>query len=318
LKYCAFIKIRNPLNRRKNYIIAIVASIILHLLILVAYRPFIVLSDLVNLAEAAPPLSAQEFGPIEFELVETPNDVQNNQPPDDPQAYSDKNAQIQDMYENNNLEQGLPYSDGDLAYKLFAGGGQPALQPPHPMDENPQEGVENFQEDLAEQEEDQPTVGDVQVFSQARLPQKRRRFSKEMLSGIGQSNAHSQGQFSDDSNWDNKKFTAEALGGISLSTYAWDFAPYIFYMKKRLKAHIYPPAAFYQMGVINGEIVVRFKLHPDGTTSDLMLVEYKGHKALTETSLNAVKASSPFKPLPENFPENYLELTWTFIYSIFH
>ena len=90
-----------------------------------------------------------------------------------------------------------------------------------------------------------------------------------------------------------------------------------FYMKKRLRDHIYPPPAFYQMGMINGEIVVRFKLFQDGSTSDLTLIEYRGHKALTETSLNAVKASSPFKPLPENFPENYLELTWTFIYSIY-
>lgn len=305
------------MNRRKNYIIGIVVSILLHLLILLAYRPFIVLSELVNRAEAAPPLPAQEFEPMEFELVETPNDAQINNPPENPQALSDKNAQAQDMYEDNNLEQGLPFSDGELAYKLFAGGGQQAQQPPNPLDQDPQDGAETAQDDLSEPQEDQPTVGDVQIFSQSRMPQQRQRFSKEMLSGIGQSNAHSQGQFSDDANWDNKKFTAEALGGVSLSTYAWDFAPYIFYMKKRLRDHIYPPPAFYQMGMINGEIVVRFKLHPDGSTSDLLLVEYKGHKALTETSLNAVKASSPFKPLPENFPENYLELTWTFIYSIF-
>jgi outer membrane biosynthesis protein TonB len=307
------------LNTRRTYIITITASILLHLLLLLLYHPAKLLTKIVNLADAAPVVPVeQQFEPIEFELVETPDDAQTAEPPANPQAYSDKNARAQDMYEDNNLEQGLPFSLGQTDYKVFAGGGQQeAFQMPNPADEEPQEGEEQSQEKQQNQEEEHVTAGDVQIFSQARLPQKRQRFSKEMLRGNSQSNANSQGQFLDDSNWNNDKFSAEALGGVSLSTYAWDFAPYIFYMKRRLRDHIYPPAAFYKMGMINGEVVLRFKLHLDGSTSDLQLLSYEGHKALTETSLNAVKASSPFKQLPENFPENYLELTWTFIYSIF-
>ena len=67
---------------------------------------------------------------------------------------------------------------------------------------------------------------------------------------------------------------------------------------------------------ISGEAVLRFKLFRDGGVKDLELLNYTGHKALAETSLNAVRASSPFKQLPKTFPDEYLELTWTFIYSI--
>ena len=123
-------------------------------------------------------------------------------------------------------------------------------------------------------------------------------------------------EFSDDVNWDNRKFSADELGGVSLSTYSWDFAPYVTYMKRRLRDHIYPPPAFMQMGAISGEVVIRFKVYPDGSTRDIEIVGYKGHQALVETSLNAVKASSPFRPLPERFPDEFLGLTWTFIYSI--
>ena len=305
------------MNTRRTYIITISASVLLHLILLLLYHPAKLLTKFVNLADAAPVPVEQQFEPIEFELVETPDDAQTAEPPLIPQAYSDKNARAQDMYKNNDLETGLPYSQGQIDYKVFAGGGQQAVQMPNPVEEEPQEGEERSQDKQQNTDEEQVLGGDVQIFSQARLPQQRQRFSKEMLSGNGQSNANSQGQFLDDTNWNNDKFSAEALGGVSLSTYAWDFAPYIFYMKRRLRDHIYPPAAFYKMGMINGEVVLRFKLHPDGSTSDLQLLSYEGHKALTETSLNAVKASSPFKPLPENFPENYLELTWTFIYSIF-
>jgi outer membrane biosynthesis protein TonB len=106
------------------------------------------------------------------------------------------------------------------------------------------------------------------------------------------------------------------LGDVSLNTYAWDFAPYILYMKRRIRKHVYPPPAFYKMGAISGTIVVNFKVYPDGSVSEPKLVSVKGHNALVSTSINSIKASNPFKPLPEDFPENYLELTWSFIYSI--
>jgi len=125
------------------------------------------------------------------------------------------------------------------------------------------------------------------------------------------------GDFSDDLNWDNRESSAEDLGGVSLSTYAWDFAPYILYMKRHIRNHIYPPPAFYQIGAISGETVLKFRVQLDGSMTDLVLLNYTGHKALMETSMNAVKASNPFRPLPRDFPDPYLELTWTFIYAIY-
>ena len=39
---------------------------------------------------------------------------------------------------------------------------------------------------------------------------------------------------------------------------------------------------------------------------------------LLETSRNAIRVSAPFKPLPGEFPEQYLEVTARFYYYIRH
>ena len=210
-------------------------------------------------------------------------------------------------------------SDFDPAAKVFAGGapGQQAV----PMQNQPenQAAEMNPQNENVEEMPDF-SKGDVYIFQQEQANGPVNRFDKEVLRG-GQpgsvSNRNdSRNNFSDDINWDNRKFSAEDLGGVSLSTYAWDFAPYILAMKRRLREHIYPPPAFMQMGAITGEVMLRFRVHPDGSVTDLVLIDNKGHSAFIETSMNAVKASNPFRPLPDTFPDPYLDLTWTFIYTI--
>ena len=85
-------------------------------------------------------------------------------------------------------------------------------------------------------------------------------------------------------------------------------------MKKKLKSNIYPPAIFTYMGGISGETTVTFRVWPDGKMTDLIVLGFNGHRTLMETSVTAVEKSSPFRPLPGDFPEEYLELTWTFFY----
>jgi len=304
------------LFKKRVYKIAILISLLVHLLALLVYKPLTGVSNFLSLTKANDMTAQQPNKPLEFELVETPSEAQVDKPPDNAQFLSDKNARAQDMNANKNLGQGLPFSRGQTDYKLFAGGGSAPGQVLPPLQTQPSEEQPQQKEKL--EQNDQERFGDVRIFSQQKSPAQSQRFNKNMLSGAGGQNSQSTGNFSDDVNWNNQQSSADDLGGVSLSTYNWDFAPYIIYMKRRIRRHIYPPPAFYQMGAISGQVVLRFRVYPDGSTGDLQLISYKGHKALTETSLNAVKASSPFKKLPDTFPENYLELTWTFIYSIFH
>ncbi len=116
--------------------------------------------------------------------------------------------------------------------------------------------------------------------------------------------------------YENETFNVDKLGGLAFNTYEWDFAPYMLYLKKRIQQHIFPPPAFTKLGLIQGHTLLRFRIYPDGHLGDVTLLSYKGHKSLMETSLNAVNISAPFKPLPRDFPKDFLEVTGSFWYIV--
>ena len=107
-----------------------------------------------------------------------------------------------------------------------------------------------------------------------------------------------------------------SIGGISINTTAWDFAPYLLDLKHRIKQHWVPPLAFTALGAIHGYTWVRFRISPDGNVESMAVVEEEGHESLHRSSVNAVKGAVPFRPLPEDFPEPFLEVTFGFYYLL--
>jgi outer membrane biosynthesis protein TonB len=107
-----------------------------------------------------------------------------------------------------------------------------------------------------------------------------------------------------------------SLGGISINTTAWDFAPYLLDLKHRVKQHWIPPLAFTALGAIHGYTVVYFRIYPDGHMEMLQVQEEEGHKSLHRSSVNAIKGAAPFRALPDDFPEDYLEVKFGFYYLL--
>ena len=104
-------------------------------------------------------------------------------------------------------------------------------------------------------------------------------------------------------------------GGLQLSTYAWNFAPYLSYLKQHIGGHIFPPRAF-GLGLLEGNTRVRFRIGRDGRLEGPEMIEFEGSPMLRDTSVKAVELSAPFKPLPSDFPDDYLEIVGSFEYLI--
>lgn len=104
-------------------------------------------------------------------------------------------------------------------------------------------------------------------------------------------------------------------GAISLNTYAWEYAPYLKTLKRRIQKNIYPPSVFTRLGR-GGTNALRFRIYPDGHVEGPSVLAQQGEKALVETSRKAVTLSAPFPALPEDFPEPFLEVTARFDYFI--
>ena len=107
-----------------------------------------------------------------------------------------------------------------------------------------------------------------------------------------------------------------SIGGISLSTTDWDFAPYLLDLKRRIKQKWIPPIAFTALGAVHGYTWVRFRIFPDGHMEGMSVIETEGHNSLHRASANAVKGAAPFRELPAHFPDKYLEIEFGFYYLL--
>jgi hypothetical protein len=114
--------------------------------------------------------------------------------------------------------------------------------------------------------------------------------------------------------YNQKQFSADQLGDISLSTYAWEWAPYINALKRKLYMVWFTPAAYHRLGLIYGQTVIEFSISKEGKLLYYKVHDHQGHESLEKSSVNAITAVFPFKKLPDNFPEDNLTITARLIY----
>jgi len=143
-------------------------------------------------------------------------------------------------------------------------------------------------------------------------------FSRSALTGQepAQENQESAEESSErgESTYRPEGFEAELVGDFALSTYEWEWAPYWLAFKRKLQRVWYAPPAYYELGLIHGHTILRFKISRNGEISNLEVLRQVGHTSLEQSSVNAIEAVFPFLPLPNNFPDEYLEVTVKMIY----
>lgn len=97
-------------------------------------------------------------------------------------------------------------------------------------------------------------------------------------------------------------------GDFSLSTYEWNYGPWMRRFENELHRHWVAPYA-YRLGVISGKTVIKLVIEKDGRPSSMEILETDGHQSLHDASLAALKAFAPYAPLPAHFPEENLVIT---------
>lgn len=240
---------------------------------------------------------AKEGRRIQFEIVETPEESRSEDPPEETSLLSDKNALARDLERNDLENRGLPYSEGFVDAKVIprmegSGGRENLYRERNWEGKRSPESAEGF-------EHRSRRLGGTSSFSREYLLGRRGASTKSYQQPV----------------YEQREFSAEELGGISFNTYAWNFAPYLLELKQRIARNIYPPPAFTRLG-FGGENVLQFRITLDGRLEGPQVLGYSGEKALIETSKKAIQVSAPFRPLPEDFPEEYLQVTARFQYFI--
>ena len=110
------------------------------------------------------------------------------------------------------------------------------------------------------------------------------------------------------------EYSANQTGVISLSTYRWEWAGYINAMKVKLYEVWRTPPAYYVLGMIYGNTMIRVAIDRNGNMLNSTVLEHNGHQSLQESSENAIENMFPLPRLPVNFPDDSLVITLNLIY----
>lgn len=273
----------------------LVISLILHVVSLMSF------GLLTGFRFLDPPTVVQERdNDVVFELAETPVESNTDTAPDNARLVSDKNMKAQNIEQTPNLATD-PFNPGISEFPETP-------TPPSPKEQSfaGNEGSKNEREEEATRTE-KATMSEENAY----IPAPGRKFSREALLGKESASPNREKP-----GFDNKEFSVDNLGSFAFNTYNWNFAPYMLYLKRRIEDHIFPPPAFTRLGIVDGRFVLRFKIGRDGSLESIEVMNVDGHQSLLITSENSIKGSSPFKPLPTDFPEDFLEVTGTFVFTV--
>jgi len=85
---------------------------------------------------------------------------------------------------------------------------------------------------------------------------------------------------------------------------------------RRFRAQVYSNWMIpYAAMALHGHTVLRFTIHRDGTITDLMILQASTVDAFTKAAFNAIRASNPTVPLPQEYPDEKMVMTVVFYYN---
>lgn len=85
---------------------------------------------------------------------------------------------------------------------------------------------------------------------------------------------------------------------------------------RRFRAQVYSNWMIpYAAMALHGHTVLRFTIHKDGAITDLMILQPSTVDAFTKAAFNAIKASNPTVPLPQEYPDDHMVMTVIFYYN---
>ncbi len=294
-------------RERKIFLYALVISLLLHFLGLVILNHSKLFS--ITITEAAADNPAYE--PIVLEFNEPPQPEPEKQP-----ELPDKYFQIE---ENPNANEQTPEQSDILSEKssisaapLHSDREQSSLNPFNPNLNNLNDSPSNPDAGSAEKE---PGADLKDLSGAVALNRGNKPFSKNLLSNQPDPTPNDvrKDTLSGQAFSLLKDFQGDLIGDVALSTYAWPWAPWLLAMKEKFYRYLFVPPA-YGMGLIEGYTEVWMKIDRNGNLVEHQLLKYDGHPSLKESTLNAFLASAPWKSLPADFPDPYLELRVRVIY----
>jgi TonB family protein len=99
---------------------------------------------------------------------------------------------------------------------------------------------------------------------------------------------------------------------IQFDTKGVEFGPWLRRFVAQIRRNWFVP---YAAMSLRGHVVLSFKVHKDGSITDLMVMQPSAIDAFTKSAFNAIKLSNPTVPLPTEFPDENAPFIVTFYFN---
>jgi|GEM_PF-1087377 len=299
---------------KKTYATSVVLSILLHLLLLFLIGVFQLLSPEVQAKPESQPIVLEFTQPEEPVAEATPQ-------PEPPQPELPE--KLYEVVENPNADEQKPL-DGSLLAAQSSRSAAPDITEPG-KSQAPKTDFElsndvSLPDQASSSAEEVPEEaldldGKIETFLRKNQP----RFSKKLLteSKKKDSNSLNNNSTSDtETGYVQQDFEAEFVGDMRFNTYEWDWAPWWLKFREKLIRFwiLNVPSMYNRLGLIDGRTYVTIRIDQDGKLMDYKIKKHVGHESLYHSSVGAVEGVFPFKELPPDFPEEYLEINFVMIY----
>jgi TonB family protein len=99
---------------------------------------------------------------------------------------------------------------------------------------------------------------------------------------------------------------------IQFDTKGVDFGPWLRRFIAQIRRNWFVP---YAAMSLRGHVVLAFKVHRDGSITDLQIMQPSSIDAFTHSAFNAIKLTNPTVPLPQEFPDENAPFVVTFYFN---
>jgi TonB family protein len=303
-----------PLTRLEQILITIIAYLLIVIGIIVYPRmPWVKAAEAARLEKLEEQRKQQEREDIrdraQFVFVQPKVEIETKVPPKLAEL-SDRTRRAQTMEKAPNPKNDVAFSRGNSAEKIITDARKERTQP----GEKPSEAAKGNTDDNGRPETN-PNALALPTGPQSTIarnePSRNPTLGGEpsglLSDAIRNVNKYSQGE-----SLQNVQGNGDFGPSIQFDTKGVEFGPWLRRFIAQIRRNWFVP---YAAMSLRGNVVLAFKVHKDGSITDLQIMRPSGIDAFTKSAFNAIKLSNPTVPLPLEFPDENAPFIVTFYFN---
>jgi TonB family protein len=305
--------LERPLTRLEQMLLTVIAYLLLVIGVIVYPRlPFVKEAEAARLQKLAEQQKQQEDlrERAQFVFVQPRVEVETKVPPKLAEL-SDRTRRAQTMERAPDPKNDLAFSRGNSSEKIINDASkervQPSDRPASPADAADRNTTGGQQPDpnaLALPRAPQATI--------ARNEPSRNPTLGGPASGVLSDAIRNVQKYSQGESLQNVQGNGDFGPSIQFDTKGVEFGPWLRRFVAQIRRNWFVP---YAAMSLRGHVVLSFKVHKDGTITDLQVMKPSAIDAFTKSAFNAIKSSDPTVPLPLEFPDENAPFIVTFYFN---